>query len=219
MIYFTRGCCMNILTKYLRKMIKQGVIGFFITFSALTFVQAQENTLSNTKTAYISDDLTIFMHAGPGTNYRILGTINAGAEIQTTGEADKGYSEIINDKSRVTWIETKYITTKPGLRFAAAELNEKIATSGNYANQLDGELNELKSTIESLNQDKQKLSSQLEKVQLQLKKTQSKVKNQDTTMLTQRFYNGAIVLGVGLLFGLVLPRFFARRRSSMDSWS
>ncbi|MBL4941579.1 MAG: TIGR04211 family SH3 domain-containing protein [Colwellia sp.] len=210
---------MNILTKYLRQIIKQGVIGFCIIFSALTLVQAQEGTPSNTKTAYVSDDLTIFMHAGPGTNYRILGTINAGAEIQTTGESEKGYSEIIDDKNRVTWIETTYITTKLGLRFMVAELNEKITNSGDYVNQLDGERNELKSTIENLNQDKKNLSSQLKKVQLQLKETQSKVKNQDSKMLTQRFYNGAIVLGVGLLFGLILPRLFARRRNSMDSWS
>jgi len=215
---------MSILTKNLRKKIKQGVIGFFITFSAFTVVQAQEealpeNSLSKGKQVYISDDLTIFMHAGPGTNYRILGTINAGAKIQTTGKSDKGYSEIVDDKKRVTWVETKYITLKPGLRFVVTELNRKVVTSSDYTNQLDGELNELKSSVEILNQDKNKLSSQLKKVEKQLKETQSKVKDQDTKVLTQRFYNGAIVLGVGLLLGLVLPRFFARRRSSMDSWS
>lgn len=215
---------MSILTKNLKQVMKQGVIGFFITFFALTFVQAQENVssqsvLSKGKQAYISDDLTIFMHAGPGTNYRILGTINAGAAIKTTGKFEKGYSEIINDKNRVTWVEKKYITSKPGLRFVIAELNEKIANSGDYTNQLDGELNELKSSLEIFKQDKKKLSTQLNKVQKQLKATQSKVKEQDTKILTQRFYNGAIVLGVGLLLGLILPRLFARRRSSMDNWS
>jgi len=203
---------------------KQGVIGAFIILTGLTFVQAQENTssesaLSKGKQAYISDSLTIFMHAGPGTNYRILGTINAGSEIQTTGKSEKGYSEIVDDKNRMTWVETKYITTKPGLRFVVAELNGKIAVNGDYASQLDGELNQLKSSVEILNQDKKQLSSQLMKVQKQLKTSQSKVKDQDSKILAQRFYNGAIVLGVGLILGLVLPRFFARRRSSMDSWS
>jgi len=210
---------MSILTKYLRQVIKQSVVGLFIAFSALTFVQAQENTSSENQQAFISDDLTIFMHAGPGTNYRILGTINAGAEIQTTGQSDKGYSEIVDDKNRLTWVETKYLTITPGLRFVVAELNGKISDSSGYANQLDGELNELKSSVEVLNRDKNMLSAQLKKVQQQLKETQDKVKDQDTKILTQRFYNGAIVLGVGLLLGLLLPRLFARRRSSMDSWS
>ena len=210
---------MNILTKYLRQITKQSVVGFFITFAMLAFVQAQENSLSKDSQAYISDDLTIFMHAGPGTNYRILGTINAGTQIQTTGKSDKGYSEIVDEKNRMTWIETKYITLKPGLRFVVADLNEKLASANDYNAQLDGKVNELKNNIALLNQDKKKLSTQLEKVQLQLVETKNKVNNQDSKMLTQRFYNGAIVLGVGLLLGLVLPRLFARRRSSMDNWS
>lgn len=210
---------MNILTKNLKQLVKQSGLVFFITIFTLPFVQAQESILSKGTQAYISDNLTIFMHAGPGTNYRILGTINAGAEIKTTGKSEKGYSEIVDDKNRITWVETKYITNEAGLRFVVAELNDKIASSNSYTNQLDGELNELKNSVESLNQDKKQLSTQLAKTQAQLKETQSKIKDQDTKILTQRFYNGAIVLGVGLLLGLILPRLFARRRSSMDSWS
>jgi len=210
---------MSILTKNLKQLVKQSGLVFFITLFSLPCVQAQESVLSKGRQAYISDNLTIFMHAGPGTNYRILGTINAGAEINTTGKSEKGYSEIIDEKNRITWVETKYISNEAGLRFVVAELNDKIASSNSYTNQLDGELNELKNSVESLNQDKKQLSTQLAKTQAQLKETQSKVKDQDTKILTQRFYNGAIVLGVGLLLGLILPRLFARRRSSMDSWS
>ncbi|MCW8833737.1 MAG: hypothetical protein OQK03_10490, partial [Colwellia sp.] len=50
------------------RVVKQNLIGFFILFATVFSVQAQENTQ-----AFISDDLSIFMHAGPGTNYRILG--------------------------------------------------------------------------------------------------------------------------------------------------
>lgn len=215
---------MNILTKYLRHIIKQIVVGFFIVFSVLTFAQAQEelspeNNLAAGSQAFISDDLTIFMHAGPGTNYRILGTITAGSKIEITGKSDKGYSEIKDDKNRITWVDSKYITTKPGLRFVVANVNEKLARANDYNAQLDGEINELKSNIAVSNQDRKALTTELEKVKKQLKETQSKVSTQDTKMLSQRFYNGAIVLGVGLFFGLILPRFFSRRRSSMDSWS
>lgn len=210
---------MNILTKYLRQIIKQAVVGFFIVFSVLSFAQAQEVALSKGSQAYISDDLTIFMHAGPGTNYRILGTINAGSQIEITGKSDNGYSEIIDEKNRITWVETKYITSTPGLRFEVANVNDKLTRANDYSAQLDGEINELKSNIELINQDRKKLTSQLETVQKQLTETQSKVSTQDSKMLSQRFYNGAIVLGFGLLLGLILPRLFARRRSSMDSWS
>jgi len=181
--------------------------------------QAQETASPKNKQGFISDNLSIYMHTGPGTKYRILGTINAGSEVKITGRSDQGYSQIIDDKKRNAWVETKYVTAKPGLRFVVAELNGKIASTSDYTSQLDGEVNQLRSSVDILTKDKKKLVTQLKQVEKQLKETQSKVKDQDTKILTQRFYNGAIVLGVGLLLGLIIPRFFARRRRSMENWS
>lgn len=210
---------MKIYSQVVKQKIQQIFITFTILLCAVISAQAQEARSSKNQQGFISDDLSIYMHTGPGTNYRILGTIIAGTEIKITGKSEKGYSEIIDDKSRNTWIETKYLSTKPGLRFVVDELNGKIANSSDYTNQLDGEVNELRSSVEILTKDKNKLLTQLKQVERQLKITTSKVKDQDTKILTQRFYNGAIVLSVGLLLGLILPRFFARRKSSMDSWS
>jgi len=211
---------MKISSTVLTQKIKQ----IFVIFSILLCTtisaqgQAQETASSKNKQGFISDDLSIYMHTGPGTKYRILGTINAGSEIKVTEKSEKGYSQIIDDKKRNAWVETKYITTKPGLRFVVAELNGKIASTSDYSNQLDGEVNQLRSSVAILTKDKKNLLSQLKQVEKQLKVTQSKVKDQDTKILTQRFYNGAIVLGVGLILGLIIPRFFARRRRSMENW-
>jgi len=204
---------MNIPSISFKQVIKQNVISIFVIFIAAFSAQAEEN-----QQGFISDDLSIFMHAGPGTNYRILGTINAGSQIQTTGKSSNDYSEIIDDKNRITWVETKYITTQPGLRFVVADLNGKLASGSDYSAQLDGQLNELKSTIDLINKEKEKLQTEFTQVQQQLKNTQSKVKDQDTSIKKQWFFNGAIVLGVGLILGLILPKFFTRRRSAMDSW-
>jgi len=210
---------MKISSKIVKQKFKQIFISFTILLCAAFSAHAQETSSSKNKQGFITDDLSIYMHTGPGTNYRILGTINAGSEIKITGKSEKGYSKIIDDKNRNAWVETKYISTKPGLRFVVAELNGKIANSSDYTNQLDGEVNQLRSSVELLSKDKKQLLTQLKKVEKQLKTTLSKVKDQDTKILRQRFYNGAIVLGVGLLLGLILPRFFSRRRSSMESWS
>jgi len=204
---------MNIPSISFKQVIKHNIISFFVIFIAAFSAQAEE-----TQQGYISDDLTIFMHAGPGTNYRILGTINAGSQIQITGKSSNEYSEIIDDKNRTTWVETKYITIQPGLRFVVADLNGKLASGSDYSAQLDGEVNELKNTIDLINKEKEKLQTEFKQVQQQLTQTQNKVKDQDTSIKKQWFFNGAIVLGVGLLLGLILPKFFTRRRSSMDSW-
>lgn len=184
--------------------------------SLFTSAQAAEN---NYKQGYISDELFIYIHTGPGKKYRILGTIIAGSKVQITGSIDDGYSEIIDDKDRTAWVESKYVTTQPGLRFVVAELNGKIATSSDYSSQLDGEVNELKSKVNLLTNDKKKLSAELKKLTTTLEKTQTKIKDQDTNIKKQWFFNGALVLGIGLILGLILPRFFARRRGSMESWS
>lgn len=182
----------------------------------ITSAQAAENDY---KKGYISDELSIYMHAGPGTNYKILGTIIAGSVIQITGSEDNGYSEIVDNKKRVAWVETQYVTNKTGLRFVVAELNNKIATSSNFTSQLDGEVNELKSKVNALTQDKSKLTTELKGLTATLEKTRTKIKDQDTNIKKQWFFNGAMVLGVGLILGLILPRFFTRRRDSMENWS
>jgi SH3 domain protein len=194
-----------------------------IAFIAITLssslslsVQAAEN---NYKQGYISDELFIYMHAGPGTNFRILGTVVAGSEIKITGEVDNGYSEIIDNKDRATWVESKYVTTQAGLRFVVDKLNEELSTSSNFTSQLDGEVNELKSKVNLLTNDKKELSIELKKLTDTLVQTQAKIKDQDTDIKKQWFFTGALVLGIGLILGLILPRFFARRRGSMDSWS
>ncbi len=195
------------------------VIAFLaITLASSLFISAQAAE-NNYKQGYISDELFIYMHTGPGKKFRILGTIIAGSKVKITGAVDGGYSEIIDNKDRTAWVENKYVTTQPGLRFVVAELNGKIATSSDYSSQLDGEVNELKSKVNLLTNDKKKLSAELKKLTTTLEKTQAKIKDQDTNIKKQWFFNGALVLGVGLILGLILPRFFARRRGSMESWS
>jgi len=194
-----------------------------IAFIAITLssslslsAQAAENTY---KQGYISDELFIYMHAGPGTNYRILGTVTAGSDVKITGAVENGYSEIIDNKDRATWVESKYVTTQAGLRFVVNKLNEEISDSSNFTSQLDGQVNELKSEVILLTNDKKELSIELKKLTDTLVKTQEKIKDQDTDIKKQWFFTGALVLGIGLILGLILPRFFARRRGSMDSWS
>jgi len=189
-----------------------------ITLASSLFIPAQAAE-NNYKQGYISDELFIYMHTGPGKKFRILGTIIAGSKVKITGAVDGGYSEIIDNKDRTTWVESKYVTTQPGLRFVVAELNGKITSSSDYSSQLDGEVNELKSKVNLLTNDKKKLSAELKKLTSTLEKTQTKIKDQDTNIKKQWFFNGALVLGIGLILGLILPRFFARRRGAMDSWS
>jgi len=179
---------------------------------------AEQNSPVDMPSGFISDELFIYMHSGAGTNYRILGSINAGTQVKLTGNSANNFTEILDDKGRKAWVESKYVSDKPGLQFVVAELNSQIASASDNNNQLDAQLNQLKDAVNNLTNKNSSLTKEITSLNTRLINTQSKLKDQDTNIKKQWFFNGAIVLGIGLILGLILPRVFARRRSNMDSW-
>jgi SH3 domain protein len=179
-------------------------------------VYAAEN---NYDEGYIIDKLSTFIHTGPSTNYRILGSVTAGASIKITGLQENNYSEIIDDKSRKAWIETKYVTKNPGLRINIVKLNEKISNNNSVTSQLDGQINTLTSKVDTLLSEKKALTNELQVISEKLSQTRAKVNDQNTNIKKQWFFTGAAVLGVGLVLGLILPRLLTRKRNTMQSWS
>ncbi len=181
-------------------------------------LSAEENSADLTP-AFISDDLFIYMHAGAGNNYRILGTINAGTEVQLTGKSQNDYSQIIDNKGKQTWVESKYVSTKPGLRNVIAELNTKMASTSETTSLLEQELSNNNEQVTSLRNQNTKLQNDLAALNIELIATKAKLKDQDTNIKKEYFYNGAIVLGFGLILGLILPRLGSRKKTSMESWT
>ena len=198
-----------------------------ITSSLLTIslwstpVSAQEAdtaTVQQYDTGYISDDLFIYLHAGAGNNYRILGSVSSGSEIQITGQQKNGFSQIIDNKQRTGWIESKHLSTEPSLRTIIAELNSKIADQSDIEQQLKAELVTSKQSSAELERDNQQLKSSINTLEQQLAEVRSQVDNQDAEAKKQWFFNGAIVLAVGLLLGVILPHLGGSKRRKTDSW-
>jgi SH3 domain protein len=197
------------------KIIKALLVGLALS---LSFSLLAEDALSDLDSGYISDDLFIYMHSGAGNNYRILGSINSGTEVKVTGQYENDYTEIVDDKNRNVWVESKYISLKPGLRFVIAELNERLANTTSNTDSMSEELAQAKNTIENLSSEKSQLNNEISQLNKTLMVTRSKLKDQDTNIKKEWFFNGAIVLVIGLLLGLILPRLTARRKGSMDNW-
>ena len=149
-----------------------------------------EESPSSTTPGFISDDLFIYMHSGAGNNYRIVGTVNSGTEIQITGQSKNDYSEIIDDKGRVTWVESKYVSTTPGLRNVIAELNGKLANASESISQLEEQGANSINKIDNLSQENTSLKNQIATLNTQLAETKSKLKDQDTNIKKEWFFNG-----------------------------
>ena len=187
---------------------------FCFCASLFSIAQAQEDTYTE---GYISDDLFIYMHAGAGTNYRILGTITAGTQVQVTGKELNDYAEIIDERGRETWVESKYVSNKPGLRHVLAELNSQLAVTGEKETELKSELSTSQESIRELREKNNQLTDQLTQLNNELSSTKLQLKSQDVDIQKEWFFNGAIVLTIGLVLGLLIP-FVASRKRKVDTW-
>lgn len=193
---------------------------FFILFlCSISFLSVGETVEKTNIDGYISENLFIYMHSGAGKNYRILGTINSGEKIQFTGKNNNNYSQIITDKNKTGWIESKDVTTKPGMRYVIADLNEKLASIETEKNNFESQLMQMKSNINLLQSENNDLKNNISDQNDVLTQTKSQLKNQNIDLQKQWFFMGAIVLGFGLLLGLILPRLFSRRASKIASWN
>lgn len=167
--------------------------------------------------AFITDELYVFTHAGPGKNYRILGRLASGSEIKLTGTSENDFSQFIDDRNRAVWVENQYLSKSPGIRFAIAELNGRHANLSETNTQLASELEELRAQILTLENQKQAQEQALTETKSLLTATKAKLRDEDTNIKKQWFYNGAAVLAVGLILGLILPRLAGRRRHA-NTW-
>jgi SH3 domain protein len=80
------------------------------------------------------------------------------------------------------------------------------------------ELSQSRNTIQNLSSEKAQLNNEISQLNKTLITIRAKLKDQDTNIKKEWFYNGAIVLVIGLLLGLILPRLTSRRKGSMDNW-
>lgn len=58
---------------------------------------------------YVSDDLSTYVHSGPGTKYRIVGTLNAGEAVELIS-TDGGFAQVKDGRGRTVCLATNRAT-------------------------------------------------------------------------------------------------------------
>ncbi|BAJ00501.1 conserved hypothetical protein [Shewanella violacea DSS12] len=167
---------------------------------------------------YISDKVYLYLHGGPGTQYRILGSIEAGQAISLLGETQGNYSKIIDHKGREGWVETKMVTRKKSFRQQLPEVQAE----------LDKTKSELEQNLSSSDNNTQllsKLKSDLSRAQRDLA-TASSERDRATSQLAsieknerfQMWQEGGIIALIGLFIGVVLVYLPRPRRKKKNHW-
>ncbi len=186
---------------------------------------------SQADTKYISDELFTYMHTGPGTQYRIIGSVNAGTPVTIVAtNAKEGYVQIVDNKDRKGWIESKYVTSQPSLRTRYPELEAELKQVKQELSTAQGDAQaQTKDLIESLNQrtvqlqvlekKTSELNQQLNDDQEEIRALRARLDTQKDDLLMRYFTYGGLVAGGGLLFGLLLPHIIPRRKKQPNGWA
>ena len=202
---------------------KTHLIGLaLLTFGAVANVHAEAKR-------YISDELSTWVRTGPGDNYRLTGTLNAGEEVTLlqTNEQTK-YGQIRDAKGHVVWIPLAQLSEQPSLRTRVPELEKQVSDLTAKLANIDASWNKRTAdmqekvagsdnAINSLKAENQQLKNQLIVAQKKVDAANVQLDDKQRTIIMQWFMYGGGVAGVGLLLGLLLPHMLPRRKKK-DRW-
>jgi SH3 domain protein len=201
-------------------MYKQIVFLFLCLASSLLCVQslAQEPNDSEGEIRYISDDLFTYLHAGPGRNFRILGTVVAGTRVTLLQEdTEKNFVEIIDNKQRTGWVDAEFINVIKSDRTLLPDLKKQVEETKNTIFQ-QRETNDLLSQqIASLTSQNTNLKKKLSDTEKAHEKTTQTLTEYDQTSKIEWFTRGSIVAIVSLLLGIILT-YLPKKRRRGDNW-
>ncbi|MFT4746531.1 MAG: SH3 domain protein [Congregibacter sp.] len=199
---------------------KQAILLFLCIISGFVSLQslAQEPNDSEGQVRYISDDLFTYLHAGPGRNFRILGSVVAGTRVMLLQEdPEKNFVEIIDDKQRTGWVDAEFINISrsvrelvPGLQ-QQLEMNEKTILQQRNSNDLFNQ------QIADLTSQNTNLKNELSSVEKEKAKITLTLADYDQTAEMEWFTRGGIVAVISLLLGIVLT-YLPKKRRRNDSW-
>ncbi|MCH1918311.1 TIGR04211 family SH3 domain-containing protein [Shewanella sp. A3A] len=175
-------------------------------------------TVAEEQTGYISDDIFIYIHGGPGNQYRIIGSIEAGQKVTLMGETQDDYSHIVDHKGRDGWVKTDTLTQQPSLRFQLPELQEQLKQQ---QQQLQAALSDKGSATSQVDD----LSSQLADAKAALQRA-SKERDDAKKALASLHDNakyemwreGGVIAAIGALIAVVLVYLPRPRAKKRDRW-
>ncbi|XOV81029.1 MAG: TIGR04211 family SH3 domain-containing protein [Aestuariibacter sp.] len=187
------------------------------TFSVFANAQESESELNSSAMHYVIDDLFVYMHAGPGREYRIVGSINAGTPvsvIQVDDEAE--YTEVEDDRGRTGWLETRFVTAETSLRQQIPLLQSQLSEQNDLIASRESDIMRLQQEIASIQEVETRLRRQLNDLQVENTQINAKLQENDNAEFMDWFMKGGGVALGGVLLGLIISAVFKRRKR--DQW-
>lgn len=185
-------------------------------FISLLFYWLPAQSQTEQTPAYISDALVVYLHSGPGNQYRIIGTLAAGSNVVRLSE-ENGYAQIQYEENKTGWIPKENLSFTPGLSAQLSELqatfteqSARLAELEQSSSQFQTDLNRVTLERDQAQQELQQLNRSNERLTAELAQTKASFWQQPMVL-------GGVILLFGLIFGLLLPKLIPQRRNS-ERW-
>jgi SH3 domain protein len=181
-------------------------------------ISAQEPNDSEGEIRYISDDLFTYLHAGPGRNFRILGSVVAGTRVTLLQiNDDNDFVEIIDDKQRTGWVDAGFINTTASVKELVPGLQQELQQSKQTRNLQSADIELLNQQIEALSAQNSGLQARLDNAEQNSAEISSTLEEYDQTAEMEWFTRGGIVAIVSLFLGILLT-YLPKKRRRNDNW-
>ncbi|APD88782.1 hypothetical protein BM524_02560 [Alteromonas mediterranea] len=198
-------------------MIRKWLAAALIACSFQAFSLQDIADLEASSSHYIRDDLFIFVHTGPGRNYRILGSIEAGTPITVLArDNDAEFTQITDPEGRKGWVESKFVSNTMSQAEQLPIISEKLAESQSSLQTLQSDNANLRQQLNDARQQVSKLTTTNDEQASQIIRLTAKVESANKDELVMWFTRGGLVAGIGILLGVMLTYLPKRKRRSSE---
>ncbi|WP_386078803.1 TIGR04211 family SH3 domain-containing protein [Vreelandella sp. F11] len=193
----------------------------------LLTVTSFDATAQSANQAWVTDELSTYVRSGPTDGYRIIGTLNAGEQVEVL-ETSGDYTRVRNNDGNAVWVLSSELQQTPSaveqLPALEAQVEELTAELEGINDTWEQRTSSMTETLEvrerriaELEASNQELDAQAEQSRRQVRALQARLETQEEDLLMRYFMYGGGVAGAGLLVGLIVPH-LPRRRKKRDRW-
>lgn len=194
---------------------------------------------------YVTDRIEIQLRTGPGTGYKLIGTLTPGILVEVKKE-QSGWCLIVPKEGpfqgKEGWVSKRHITDKPPASKDMVQLSEENKNLKSIINQYEAEIASLKQTIASLEQSLNEARTQYANLKeeasdfITLKQTHETLQKNIATLKEERdrlqgetrkainserirwFLTGAGVLFFGWVLGMIMGRKQRKKDYVISYW-
>ena len=171
---------------------------------ALTSISAE---IASADTGWVRGNIRLNLRAGAGTQFKILGAIETGDEMQvlTRGESWTRVRSVKDGKTG--WIPAGYLETEPPPTLRLAQLETETSTLRSQLEEIRAEAAQLRESNATLGSTDSGQREQIESLKIENYELRAGSRYQE-------WITGALILATGMILGALLHRNSTRRPSS-----